>query len=73
MDCIPKLTDEGQERLHVIKGMVPSPDQMPKGCAFCPRCKDSKKICEEKMPELVDFNGHKIRCWKYTDEWEGGE
>ena len=38
MNCIPKLTDEDHTRLDVIKGMVPSFDQMPKGCAFCPRC-----------------------------------
>ena len=34
MNCIPKLTDEDHTRLDVIKGMVPSFDQMPKGCAF---------------------------------------
>ena len=38
MNCIPKLNDEEETRLHVIPGMVPSPDRMPKGCAFCPRC-----------------------------------
>lgn len=73
MDCIPKLTDDDEKHLHVIPGMVPSPDQMPKGCAFCPRCSESRKICEEKMPELVDVDGQQVRCWKYTDEWEDGE
>ena len=47
MNCIPKLNDEEETRLHVIPGMVPSPDRMPKGCAFCPRCSEAKKICEE--------------------------
>ena len=42
MNCIPKLTDEDHTRLDVIKGMVPSFDQMPKGCAFCPRCSEAK-------------------------------
>ena len=41
MNCIPKLTDEDHTRLDVIKGMVPSFDQMPKGCAFCPRCSEA--------------------------------
>ena len=45
MNCIPKLNDEEETRLHVIPGMVPSPDRMPKGCAFCPRCSEAKKIC----------------------------
>ena len=48
MNCIPKLNDDNETRLHVIPGMVPSPDRMPKGCAFCPRCSEAKKICEEK-------------------------
>lgn len=73
MNCIPKLNDNETTRLHVIPGMVPSPDRMPKGCAFCPRCSEAKKICEEKMPELIDVNGQKVRCFKYTSEWEGTE
>ena len=73
MNCIPKLNDEEETRLHVIPGMVPSPDRMPKGCAFCPRCSEAKKICEEKMPELMEVNGQKVRCFKYTSEWEGAE
>ena len=73
MNCIPKLNDENETRLHVIPGMVPSPDRMPKGCAFCPRCSEAKKICEEKMPELMEVNGQKVRCFTYTSEWEGAE
>ena len=73
MNCIPKLNDENETRLHVIPGMVPSPDRMPKGCAFCPRCSEAKKICEEKMPELMEVNGQKVRCFKYTSEWEGAK
>ena len=70
MNCIPKLTDEDHTRLDVIKGMVPSFDQMPKGCAFCPRCSEAKDISRERMPELMDVNGHKVRCFKYSKEWE---
>lgn len=70
MNCIPKLTDEDHTRLDVIKGMVPSFDQMPKGCAFCPRCSEAKDICRERMPELMDVNGYKVRCFKYSKEWE---
>lgn len=70
MGCIPKLTDEDHARLSVIEGMVPSFDDMPKGCAFCPRCTEAKAICRERMPELVDVDGQKVRCFKYTSEWE---
>ena len=61
MDCIPKLSDADDKRLSVIEGMVPSFDQMPKGCAFCPRCTEAKKICAEKVPELVEVDGQKVR------------
>ena len=64
MQCIPKLTDEDHTRLSVIPGMVPSFDQMPKGCAFCPRCSEAKKICEERMPELIKADGQMVRCFK---------
>ena len=70
MGCIPKLTDEDHARLSVIDGMVPSFDDMPKGCAFCPRCTEAKAICQERMPDLVDVDGQMVRCFKYTSEWE---
>ncbi len=69
MNCIPKLTEEVEE-LSVIKGMVPSYDDMPKGCAFCPRCDYAKKICEEEMPELIELEGRKVRCHMYSEKWK---
>lgn len=70
MNCIPKLDDDDTKRLSVIEGMVPSFDDMPKGCAFCPRCPEAMDICREKMPKLAEAEGRKVRCFKYTQEWE---
>lgn len=57
------------ERLKCISGMVPSLNNMPKGCSFEPRCKNSMPICREKMPELVEVkHGHKVRCWAVEGE-----
>ena len=69
MKCIPKLDDDDTKELSVIKGMVPSFDDMPAGCAFCPRCSEAREICRQKMPELVEAEGRKVRCFKYTKEW----
>ena len=69
MQCIPKLDDDDTKRLSVIEGMVPSFDDMPKGCAFCPRCKEAREICRKKMPELAEAEGRMVRCFKYTQEW----
>ena len=70
MNCIPKLDDDDTKRLSVIEGMVPSFDDMPKGCAFCPRCPEAKEICRQRMPELAEAEGRMVRCFKYTQEWE---
>ena len=70
MKCIPKLDDDDTKELSVIKGMVPRFDDMPAGCTFCPRCPEAREICRCKMPDLVDVDGRKVRCFKYTKEWE---
>lgn len=63
MDSRPSLIQKG-EKLKCIKGMVPSLNNMPKGCAFEPRCEAAIEICKEKMPELIECkDGHKVRCW----------
>ena len=70
MSCIPRLDGDDTKELSVIEGMVPSFDDMPAGCAFCPRCPQAREICRQKMPELVEAEGRKVRCFKYTKEWE---
>ncbi|WP_198530566.1 ABC transporter ATP-binding protein [Bacillus sp. LL01] len=64
--------DVDGEELSVIKGSVPSPADMPKGCRFAPRCPFASDICRERLPDLEeDENGNQIRCWIYSDEWDG--
>lgn len=69
ISCIPKLGGQ-EEKLSTIKGMVPSFNDMPEDCLFCPRCEYAKDICRKERPELVDLDGHQVRCFKYTDRWE---
>lgn len=69
ISCIPKLGGQ-EEKLSTIKGMVPSFNDMPEGCLFCPRCEYAKDNCRKERPELVDLDGHQVRCFKYTDRWE---
>lgn len=64
--------DIDQEELQAIKGTVPSPTEMPKGCRFAPRCPYAMSICHERLPELKKAeDNNEVRCWMYTDEWEG--
>ena len=68
MNCIPRMTADDTKRDSVIEGMVPSFDDMPEGCAFCPRCPYAKEICRKQMPELEEVNGRRVRCFKYMKD-----
>lgn len=62
MRAIPSLEKKG-EKLYSIDGMPPNLDDMPKGCAFSPRCDFCEQICKEKIPELKEVSpGHYSRC-----------
>jgi len=62
--CLPRL-DIDQERLMTIEGMVPSPDAMPSGCRFSPRCPLADEKCRAEAPPLDSLSaGHEVACWK---------
>ena len=64
--------DIDQDKLEPIQGNVPSPHNMPVGCRFAPRCPAATDLCRTKMPQLeTDENGNQIRCWIYSEEWDG--
>ena len=64
--------DIEQAKLEPIKGNVPSPFNMPVGCRFSPRCPAATDLCRTKMPQLeTDENGNQVRCWIYSEEWDG--
>lgn len=69
LNSLPRL-DQDEEELQAIKGNVPSPYNMPAGCAFAPRCPHASEICNSSMPELLNLeNDQQVRCWIYTPEW----
>lgn len=63
---IPNLEEE-EERLHPIDGMMPDPTDLPKGCAFSPRCPHCTEKCREIHPEEYVQGTHKIRCLLFED------
>jgi peptide/nickel transport system ATP-binding protein len=55
-------------RLTEIPGMVPSLTNLPKGCAFAPRCELAIAQCREEYPPLQDWgNGHLAACWRAAE------
>jgi oligopeptide/dipeptide ABC transporter ATP-binding protein len=68
LNSIPKIDEEDKEELSIIKGTVPSPFNLPKGCKFCTRCDEVMDICNEEEPDLYDLGmGRKVKCWKYVE------
>jgi len=73
LNSIPRM-DAEREKLYVIQGSLPNPSDMPKACRFHPRCADARGICAEIEPDLISYEGCKVRCWKYTEKWnESGQ
>ncbi|NMW84464.1 ABC transporter ATP-binding protein [Peptoniphilus sp. AGMB00490] len=54
-----------KDELYTIRGSVPNPINLPDCCYFCDRCDEKMKICEEKVPEEIDIDGHKVSCFLY--------
>ena len=55
--------DEDVDELPVIPGLMPDPMDLPKGCAFHPRCAIAEAICAQEQPKMCDFgNGHCAAC-----------
>ncbi|RKD21624.1 ABC transporter ATP-binding protein [Caminicella sporogenes] len=62
---IPNLEEE-VDRLKPIKGLMPDPTNLPKGCKFHPRCPYAKDICSKQEPKITEIeNGHKVKCLIY--------
>ena len=64
IEALPRLGDS-DKRLTAIEGSVPSPEEIPLGCAFHPRCKETCDRCRKETPPEFYKNNHMVRCWLY--------
>ena len=64
---LPDLNKETR-RLSPIDGLMPDPADLPKGCKFNPRCPHCTEICRSMQPELIEKDGHAIRCHMINGE-----
>jgi peptide/nickel transport system ATP-binding protein len=69
---IPKLGRKSRTRLEAISGMVPSPWNIPRGCAFHPRCPSFMGgVCDAAEPPVIDLGGgHLVKCFLYESDKE---
>lgn len=59
---IPDL-DKSQNRLDTIPGIVPNMFDLPKGCAFAPRCPYKQEKCVKEVPSLQQVDeDHFVAC-----------
>ncbi|OQM74281.1 dipeptide/oligopeptide/nickel ABC transporter permease/ATP-binding protein [Manganibacter manganicus] len=62
IDCVPVL-GEPERRLEAIEGLPPSVDDLPRGCAFAPRCPYADADCRHGDIALTATNGGRaVRC-----------
>ena len=60
--------------LYQIPGMTPALSQLPRGCAFSPRCEKSTAACAEIPLSTLMTPGHTVRCFHpYRDPLELGK
>lgn len=70
LKSIPRM-DQEVEMLETLEGSVPSPNEMPTGCPFSPRCAHAKALCMETNPGFTKISDeHSVRCWIYEERWE---
>jgi oligopeptide/dipeptide ABC transporter ATP-binding protein len=65
LTSIPSKGMKGQ-RLNVIKGTVPNPFNMPRGCNFAPRCPYAFGPCTDHDPRIEEADPPDVACWLYT-------
>jgi oligopeptide transport system ATP-binding protein len=62
--AIPSIDPETKKERMKIKGDLPNPMDMPRGCAFHTRCPIREKQCEESIPQLKEARpGHHVACF----------
>jgi oligopeptide/dipeptide ABC transporter ATP-binding protein len=53
------------EKLYSVKGSIPSPLNIPSGCAFHPRCEHITDRCSQEYPPEVQISpDHYVSCWR---------
>jgi peptide/nickel transport system ATP-binding protein len=66
MGALPRRGDRG--RLAAIPGTVPSPRDLPPGCAFSTRCGEVLPRCPVDPPPVAGAPGRTARCWLHAQE-----
>jgi peptide/nickel transport system ATP-binding protein len=71
LNSIPHVGQKSHKELATIKGMVPSPLNLPSGCVFHPRCPEFMPgKCDRVVPQYGQVGEeHWVRCLLYEASW----
>jgi peptide/nickel transport system ATP-binding protein len=65
LDLMRGVDGDAPQRLQEIPGIVPALYDLPKGCAFAPRCPLADDHCRQHYPAYEEKRpGHWAACWK---------
>lgn len=68
LSAVPVPDPEVKMKHTPLKGEVPSPTNLPKGCRFHPRCKFATDLCRQKEPELEEVEAdHYSACHHWRE------
>jgi oligopeptide/dipeptide ABC transporter ATP-binding protein len=62
LDALPHPETAGERPLVAIGGRPPSPQRIPDGCAFHPRCPYAIESCRRHVPDLLRVDGRALAC-----------
>jgi oligopeptide transport system ATP-binding protein len=66
---VPSLDQDFTQKLKPIEGQPPDLANLPKGCAFEPRCFLADQRCRKASPVLTKVSeNHEVACWNHADE-----
>ena len=65
ISAIPSTNPKQKHQPNLLKGDIPSPLNIPKGCRFHPRCPQILDHCKRQNPELKPFEKGSVACHLY--------
>ena len=66
-NSLPNINNRS-EKLKPIPGLMPDPSNLPKGCAFAPRCRYATEACRAARPvDRMVSDTHMVACTAYDD------
>ena len=71
MGSIPSIGHD-VEKLIQIEGTMPGLTEIPRGCAFHPRCPKAFDRCRVERPDLMTAERSRVACWLIDEEVVNG-